>query len=144
MSTTGTTNNQSPISGKNLKSPKKRGGLASKVLNGELFTQLFAKWYPLVIIGTFMSLLYIGNTYYAVRVLRQTNKLKRSIKELDYERVNSRADFLDSSKQSRLIKRLKPLGINESVEPPVKITVSAKEMKAQETLKTSKHGKSEE
>lgn len=144
MSTTGTTNDSSPIATTTPKSPKKRGRLASKVLNGELFTQLFAKWYPLVILATFMSLVYIGNTYYAVRVLRQTNKLQRSIKELDYERVNSKAEFLDSSKQSRLIKRLKTMGIAESLEPPVKITVSAKEMKAQEILKFSSHGKSKE
>jgi hypothetical protein len=144
MSTTGTTNNQLPNSHKASPKKTKKAGLLNKVLSGELFTRLLAKWYPLVIMVTIMSLIYIGNTYYAVRVLRQTNTLKRSLKELDYERVNSRAELLDSSKQSRLIKRLKPMGIYESLEPPVKISVSAKEMKEQESLKQTSHGKYKE
>jgi hypothetical protein len=111
---------------------KRRGNFVSRMLDGTFVAQLFQnRWYPLMGLATLLGLIYIANTYYAVSILRKTNKVKRNLIELNDEFTNSQTALSDSTKQSRIAKKLIPAGIHESVVPPVKITISAQDQKQQ-------------
>lgn len=81
---------------------------------------------PFIFFLTFVTLLYIANGYYAESQIRRQNKLTNELKELRSEFIISRSELSDLSKQSEVAKRLEPLGVKESVEPPRKILVHSK------------------
>lgn len=81
---------------------------------------------PFIFFITLVTLCYIANGYYAEEQIRKQNKLTNEIKELRSEYIISKSDLMFISKQSELARRILPLGIKESVEPPVKIVVHSK------------------
>lgn len=87
---------------------------------------------PFIFFITLVTLCYIANGYYAEEQIRKQNKLTNEIKELRSEYIISKSDLMFISKQSELARRILPLGIKESVEPPVKIVVHSKTQTKQE------------
>ena len=67
--------------------------------------------------------MYIGNSYHAERIARQTNRLQNEVKELRAESITTAADLMYVSRQSEVQKmvRNRRLDLKESVEPPYKI-----------------------
>lgn len=97
------------------------------VLTGAFLSKERAlKAVPFIFFVTFMMLLYIANGYYAEGQIRKLNKLTNELKELRSEYIISKSELSDLSKQSEVAKRLEPLGVKESVEPPRKILVNSK------------------
>lgn len=82
----------------------------------------------LIYFGFVLGIIYIANSYYAIKTFRQINAVERELKELKYEYINAQSAFTDSTKQSRMIRRAALLGLHESVTPPQKITVDRKEI----------------
>lgn len=78
---------------------------------------------PFIFFLTLVTLCYIANGYYAEEQIRKQNRLTNEIKELRSEYIISKSDLMFISKQSEVARRALPIGVKESVEPPVKIVV---------------------
>lgn len=85
---------------------------------------------PFLLFLTVVTLFYISNGYYAEEQIRKLNRLSNDLKELRSEFIISTSDVMFISKQSEVARRSAPLGIKESVEPPIKITVTSSDLAA--------------
>lgn len=68
-----------------------------------------------------MGLFYIGITHSAERMIREYDHLKQEVDDLRTDYTTLKADYMYSSKQSEVARRVKKLGLNESQQPPFKI-----------------------
>jgi hypothetical protein len=75
-----------------------------------------------------MGLLYISNSFYAERNLRQSATLTRQLKELKSEFITVRSELMFVSKQSEVAKAVSAKGLYESVVPPKKIIVEPEQL----------------
>ena len=70
-----------------------------------------------------LSLIYISNTHYAEKTTRAINKAQSEVEDLRADFTTLKADVMFASKQSEVARRVKSLGLKESVKPPYKIIV---------------------
>lgn len=82
---------------------------------------------PFVFFLTAIGIAYIANGYYAEKTVIELNKVNNDIKELRSEYITLKSELNFRSKQSQVAKAVQPLGLKESVIPPIKITVSKSE-----------------
>jgi cell division protein FtsL len=68
-----------------------------------------------------IGLFYIGITHYAERMIRDYDHLKQEVDDLRTDWTTLKADYMFSSKQSEVAKRVKKIGLYESNQPPFKI-----------------------
>ena len=80
------------------------------------------KYVPKVLFGAFVMMLYIANAHYGDRLVRKTTRLKNEVNDLRADYTTLKADLMLKSKQSEVAKQVAPIGLEESTEPPVKIT----------------------
>lgn len=81
------------------------------------------KHLPKILFGMFLSLIYISNTHYAEKTTRAINKAQSEVEDLRADFTTLKADVMFASKQSEVARRVKSLGLKESVKPPYKIIV---------------------
>ena|SRR3569832_1074965 len=79
---------------------------------------------PFILFLTFLCIIYIGNSYYAERTIRQIDKAKVNLKEKRAEFISTSSELMFRTKQSEVAKAIAPDGIKESVEPNKKIVVT--------------------
>lgn len=79
------------------------------------------KFLPFLFFLALLAVIYIGNTFYAEKKIREINELKKELEELRYDYITSKSELMFRSKQSEIAKMLIPTGIKESKEPPRKI-----------------------
>lgn len=84
------------------------------------------RFVPYVLYFTFLGLIYIGNNHYADKTSRKISKLEDEVEDLRANYTTLKADYMFSSKQSEVAKRVKRLGLQESDVPPHKIIVPEK------------------
>jgi|GEM_PF-151297 len=112
--------------------PKKKSFSPAKtvqgVMDGSFLTkgQLFSL-IPFIFYVVILIIIAIGNTYYAEKMVRQIEQLKKDLKELRYEQITTRSELMYLSKQSEVARRLKVTGLKESTTPPEKIMIKATE-----------------
>ncbi|HEY8511171.1 MAG TPA: FtsL-like putative cell division protein [Cyclobacteriaceae bacterium] len=70
-----------------------------------------------------LGIFYISNTHYAEKTIRQINRLRVEVEDLRADYTTRKADLMLAGKQSEVAKKVKPLGLKESLEPPFKIVV---------------------
>ena len=75
-----------------------------------------------------LGILYISNSYYAEKNLRDNAKLTRQLKELKSEFITVRSELMFVSKQSEVAKAVSQKGLYESVVPPKKIIVEPEQL----------------
>ena len=75
-----------------------------------------------------LSLIYISNSYYAEKNIRDNTKLTRKLKELKSEFITVRSELMFVSKQSEVAKAVSQKGLYESVVPPKKIIVEPEQL----------------
>jgi hypothetical protein len=93
-----------------------------KLLNGEFLTRkMVMQMLPFVLFLSFIAILYISNTYYAEKTIRNINSLHDELKELKAESITTRADRMFKSKQSEVAKQAAKIDLKESLDPSVKI-----------------------
>jgi hypothetical protein len=102
----------------------------SDVIGGNfLTTENSVKQLPFVFFLMGVAMVYIANSYYAERTVRQINQINQELKELRSEYITTKSDLMFLSKQSEVAKALEPYGIKESVVAPKKIVVNREEKK---------------
>lgn len=82
---------------------------------------------PYVLFLVALGLFYIGNSHYSDKTNRKINKLVREVEDLRADYTTLKADYMLSSKQSEVAKKVKDLGLFESQEPPHKIELTESE-----------------
>lgn len=85
------------------------------------------QYIPHAIFLAFVGVFYIGNTHYAERTIRKIEILEVEVEELRADYTSLKADYMFSSKQSEVAKKVKELGLEESMVPPNKIIIKAGE-----------------
>lgn len=85
------------------------------------------KMLPKIIFLAAILIFYIGNSHYADRSIRKIEKLKVRVDDLRADYTTLKAEVMYSSKQSEVARRVKALGLEESLQAPYKIKVTENE-----------------
>ena len=72
---------------------------------------------------TVLTIFYIGNNHFAEKTIRKIEKLEIEVEEYRADYTSLKADYMYSSKQSEVARRVKELGLKENKMPPHKIVV---------------------
>ena len=78
---------------------------------------------PFLFFLALIAMLYIANSHYAEKNIRELNKISQEIKELRWEYMTEKSDLMCQSKQSEVSKKVEELGLKELVTPPQKIVI---------------------
>lgn len=78
---------------------------------------------PRILFVLVLGLFYIGNTHHAEQTVRKINRMQVEVEDLRADYTTLKADLMYDSKQSEVAKKVKPLGLKESLIPPFKVVV---------------------
>lgn len=81
------------------------------------------KYLPKILFVLLLSLIYISNTHYAEKTIRKINQLQTEVEDTRADYTTLKSDLMFASKQSEVARRVKSLGLKESLNPPFKIVV---------------------
>jgi len=108
--------------------PSLFSGLEKKLKLESYFEEGFpVKYLPKILFAVLLSLLYISNTHYAEKATRRIDKMQSEVEDLRADYTTLKADIMYASKQSEVARRVKELGLRESLNPPFKIVVDGSE-----------------
>lgn len=93
-------------------------------LEGLFEDGLPVKYLPKIMFVVVLMIFYIGNNHYAEKTIRKIDKTKTQVEDLRADYTTLKANYMFSSKQSEVAKRVAPLGLEESMRPPYKITIA--------------------
>jgi hypothetical protein len=79
------------------------------------------QYLPKILFVLVLSLLYIGNTHHAEKTVREINRAQSEVEDLRADYTTLKAEVMFASKQSEVARRVKELGLKESINPPFKI-----------------------
>jgi hypothetical protein len=82
------------------------------------------QYLPKILFVVFLSLVYISNTHYAEKTIRQIDKSQTEVEDLRADFTTLKSDVMFASKQSEVARRVKAIGLKESLRPPYKIVVN--------------------
>jgi hypothetical protein len=83
--------------------------------------------FPFIIFLCFLVMIYIANSHWTMKNIRNIDKLSKEIKELSWEYKSLKADLMFKSKMTEVAKKVDTLGLKELIEPPKKIVVTSNE-----------------
>jgi Bacteriodetes cell division protein (FtsL-like) len=99
-------------------------GIEKKLQLETYFEEGFPVQYlPKILFIMLLGILYIGNTHHAERTVREINHAQSEVEDLRADYTTLKADVMFASKQSEVARRVKELGLRESLNPPFKIVV---------------------
>ncbi len=78
---------------------------------------------PKILYITFLAILYISNTHYAEKTVREINAIQAEVEDLRADYTTMKADLMFASKQSEVARKVKDYGLKESLTPPYKVVV---------------------
>jgi len=87
-----------------------------------LSNEWMIKQIPFAVFVVLLLILHIYNVHTTERIIRNTDKLNKEIKELRSEYITILSELMSESKQSSVAEKLDTLGIKELTSPPIKIT----------------------
>ena len=100
-------------------------GLEKKLKLESYFEEGFPVQYlPKILFVMLLSLIYISNTHYAEKTTRQIDRAQTEVEDLRADFTTLKSDVMFASKQSEVARRVKSLGLKESLNPPFKIVVN--------------------
>ncbi len=99
-------------------------GVEKKLNLESYFEEGFPVQYlPKIMFALFLGLLYISNTHYAEKTTRDINRAQSEVEDLRADFTTLKSDVMFASKQSEVARRVKDLGLKESLKPPFKVVV---------------------
>ena len=78
---------------------------------------------PKVLFAMLLSILYISNTHYAEKTIRKINAIQAEVEDLRADYTTLKSDLMFASKQSEVARKVRDLGLQESLTPPHKVKV---------------------
>ncbi|MDP2722526.1 MAG: FtsL-like putative cell division protein [Bacteroidales bacterium] len=112
------------------KAPAKKtrfGKTTKEILGGDFLSSNTYTILPYLLFMAFLAFIYIANNYLAENKIRESNKLRREVKELRYEYISAKSKLTQIEKQSQISKRLEKSGIKENTEPIKTIIINSKD-----------------
>mgnify|MGYP000751870564 CR=1 FL=1 len=85
------------------------------------------KYLPKVAFAVLLGVIYVWNSHYAEKATRKIDKLEIEVEDLRADVTTLEADYMFSSKQSEVAKKVRAIGLEESKEPPYKIATDESE-----------------
>lgn len=82
---------------------------------------------PKILFVLLLGMLYISNTHYTEKTVRKINAVQAEVEDLRADYTTLKADLMFASKQSEVARKVKPIGLTESLKPPYKIEIEAGE-----------------
>lgn len=79
------------------------------------------KFVPPFLYVALLALIYIWSNHRAESLIRKIEVMQREVEDLRADVTTLEAEYMLSSKQSEVAKKIAPLGIMEISEPPIKI-----------------------
>ena len=102
--------------------------LAKSIVEGVNINQeTVVRQIPFVLFLALIAILYIANSYYAEKTIRDINKVKNELKDLRAEYIYTKSELMFSSRQSEVAVMVTDQEIKESTVPPQTIIVTKKE-----------------
>lgn len=99
-------------------------GIEKKLKLENYFEEGFPTQYlPKILFVMAIGLLYIGNTHYAEKTVRQINAIQAEVEDLRADYTTLKSDLMFASKQSEVARKVKAYGLKESLTPPYKVVV---------------------
>ena len=99
-------------------------GLEKRLKLEAYFEEGFPVQYlPKILFVVFLGLIYISNTHYADKTTRTIEKTESEVEDLRADFTTLKADVMFASKQSEVARRVKAIGLQESLVPPFKVVV---------------------
>jgi hypothetical protein len=99
-------------------------GFEKKLKLENYFEEGFPVQYlPKILFAMALGLLYISNTHYAEKTVRKISNIQAEVEDLRADYTTLKSDLMFASKQSEVARKVKALGLKESLKPPYKIEV---------------------
>lgn len=96
----------------------------SKKIN---YTQIGTSWLvgnlPFIVFLAFLAAIYIANTHYAEKKVREIQTLQKDLKQERWRYMSLKSQLMYESKQIKVATRAKELGLRELEEHPKKIVI---------------------
>lgn len=103
-------------------------GMEKKMKLETYFEEGFPVQYlPKILFALLLGLLYISNTHYAEKTTRAIDRAQTEVEDLRADYTTLKADVMFASKQSEVARRVKDMGLQESLQPPFKIVIDKDE-----------------
>jgi hypothetical protein len=104
------------------------GGLFSGIEKRLRLESYFEEGFPVqklpkILFVLFLGMVYISNTHYTEKTVRKINAVQAEVEDLRADYTTLKADLMFASKQSEVARKVKPIGLTESLKPPYKIEV---------------------
>lgn len=118
-----------PSSNKSSEAPAGNGGglfaaLERRIKLETYFEEGFpVKNLPKILFVLTLGILYISNTHYAEKTVRNIHAIQADVEDLRADYTTLKADLMFASKQSEVARKVKEYGLGESLTPPYKIVV---------------------
>lgn len=98
------------------------GKMFFSVFEGSFLThKKFIKNIPFLFLLLAISITYIYLNYSSERTMIKLEQSKRDLIELRYEFISSKADMMDSLRESTIMQKLSTIGIHDNNKPPYKL-----------------------
>ncbi len=100
------------------------------ILNGNILTKkVFKKQYGLLIMIACLAFLYVDNRFYCETQLAKEIEMKKKIQDVKYESLTIKAELMETSRQSNVLKMIRERGVDlqETSTPPIIIEEPKKE-----------------
>lgn len=81
------------------------------------------QYLPKILFVMFLGLLYISNTHHAEKTVRRIDQVQSEVEDLRADYTTLKSDLMFASKQSEVARKVKAMGLKESLNPPTKIIV---------------------
>lgn len=105
------------------KAPRRRLKLPFVGNLGLSTDQLFGNM-PYFIFLTFLGIIYIANSQYAVQTVKDINQLQVDLRQVGWESNSKKAELMYESTRAQMFEKVYPLGLRQLQDKPKKIVVA--------------------
>jgi cell division protein FtsL len=81
------------------------------------------KYLPKILFIMMLGLLYISNTHHAEKTVRRIDQVQSEVEDLRADYTTLKSDLMFASKQSEVARKVKSMGLIESLNPPTKVVI---------------------
>jgi hypothetical protein len=114
-----------------VKKPRKDRRPIHDILGGDYLSQgSVIGNLPFLIFLTLLALVYIANTYYVEKTVKEIERTKVELKELRFQYTTTKSTLMYYSKQTEIARRALKFGLRETTIPPYKIFYSGDSIQA--------------
>ena len=97
-------------------------GLEKRLKLESYFEEGFPVQYlPKILFVMMLGLLYISNTHHAEKTVRRIDQVQSEVEDLRADYTTLKSDLMFASKQSEVARKVKGMGLKESLNPPTKV-----------------------